>query len=48
MALGMKFGSFCSICAPVPGLLISLGIDIEMGQEGLGIALILDGYKASL
>ena len=43
MALGMNFDSFGSLCAHVPGLLVSLGIDVELGQEGLDIALILDG-----
>ena len=42
IALGMHFGSFGSICAPVPDLLVSLGIDVELLQEGLDIALILD------
>ena len=48
IALGMHFDSFGSICVPVPVLLVSMGIDVELGQEGLYIALILDGYKVSL
>ena len=46
--MGVHFEIFVSLCAPVPGLLVSLGIDIELGQKGLDIALILDGWKASL
>ena len=42
MALGMHFESFCSLCDPVLGLLISLGIDVELEQEGLDISFILD------
>ena len=37
-----------SICAPVPGLLVSLGIDVELGQEGLDIILVLDVQKARI
>ena len=48
MALGMHFDSFGGIFGPVPCLLISLGSDVELGQEGLDIYLILDRYKASL
>ena len=48
MALGMHFDSFGSLCAPVPGLLVSLSIDVELVQEGFDITFILDGYKASL
>ena len=43
MAFGVHFDSFCSICAPFPGLLISLVIDVELVQEGLGISFFLDG-----
>ena len=43
MALGVHFGSFVSLCAPVLGLLFSLGIYVELVQEGLDITLILDG-----
>ena len=38
MDLGMQFDSFGSIYDPVPGLLISLGIDIELGQKGRPMA----------
>ena len=48
MALGMHFDCFGILCTPVPGLLICMGINVELGQEGLDIALILGGYKASL
>ena len=43
MDFGMHFDSFGSLCAPVPGILVSLVIDIELEQEGLYIALLLDG-----
>ena len=48
MALRMHFGSFGSLCAPVLGLIVSLGIDVELGQEVLDISLILDGNNFSL
>ena len=44
----MKFVNCGSIYAPVPGLLVSLDIDVELVQEGLDITLVLDGHKASL
>ena len=28
----MYFDIFGSLCAPVPGLLVSLGIDVELGH----------------
>ena len=34
VALGMQFENCGSLCAPVPGILISLGIDVELKQEG--------------
>ena len=37
-----------SICAPVPGLLVSLGIDVELGQEGLDNNLVIYGQKSIL
>ena len=43
MPLKIHFDSFGNLCAPVKGLLVSLGIYVEFGQEGLDIALILDG-----
>ena len=43
MDFGMHFDSFGSLCAPVPGILVSLVVDIELEQEGLYIALLLDG-----
>ena len=48
VALGMHFDNFGSLHAPVPGLIFSLGIDVELGQEGLYITLVLDGQKSSL
>ena len=44
----MQFDNCDSLCATVPCLIIYLEIDVELGQEGLGIALVLDGHKASL
>ena len=41
--LGDAFDSFGGIYDPVLGLLISLGFDVELVQEGLNIVLILDG-----
>ena len=48
MSLGMQFGIFGSHCAPFPGLLVSLGIDVELLQEGLDTYLSLDVQKSSL
>ena len=48
MDLGVRFDNCGSIRAPVPGLLISLVIYIELVQEVLDIALVLDGQKSSL
>ena len=45
--LGIQFDKCGSIRSFVPGLLVSLGIDVEMGQEGLDIALVLDGQNSS-
>ena len=42
MALGMHFDNCGSLRAPIPGLLVSLGIDVQLLQEGLYIALFLD------
>ena len=45
----MNFDIFVHICAPISGLLFSLGIGVEMVQEGLHAALIFDideaGFK---
>ena len=41
----MNFGNFGSLRAPILGLLVSLGIDVELGQEGLDIAFVLDEQK---
>ena len=48
MVLGMHFDSFGSLCVPVPGLLVYLGIDSGLVEEVLGITLILDVYNSSL
>ena len=48
MDLGVHFGSFGSLRAPIPGLLIYLGIYVELGQENLDITLVLDVQKTRL
>ena len=48
MELGINFDNCGSLHAPVPGLPIYLGIDVEFGQEGLEITLVIGGKKASL
>ena len=48
MTLYMHFDNSGSLCAPVPGLIVYLGIYIELGQEGLDITLVLHGKKARL
>ena len=48
MALGMHSDSCGSLRAPVPGLLVSLIIQVELVQEGLEITLVLDDQKSSL
>ena len=41
MALGIHFDIFGSLYAPVPGLIVSLVICVELGEEGLDIAFII-------
>ena len=48
MALGMHFENCGSLCAPVPGLIVYLVIYVELGQEGLGVTLVLDDQKARI
>ena len=48
MALCVYFDSFGSYCYPIIGLIVSLGIAVELGKDGLDISFILDYYKASL
>ena len=48
MALGTHFDNCASICEPVTRLIISLGSNVDMGQEGLDITLVLDGKNTSL
>ena len=48
VALGVHFDNCGSPCAPIPGLLVSLVICVELGQEGLIVTLVLDGQKSSL
>ena len=44
----MHFDNCGSLLAPVPGLLFYLGIDVELGQEGSDITLVIDGQKTRL
>ena len=46
--LEIQFDNCGSIHEPVPGLLVSQDIDVELGQEGLDTTLALDGHKSSL
>ena len=48
MDLGTSFDNYGSLHASVPGQLYPLSIDVELGQECLGIDLVLDGQKVSL
>ena len=48
MELGMYFDSCGSLRDPVQRLLITLGIWVELGQEGLDITLVIDGNKARI
>ena len=48
VALRMNVDNCGSIRAPVPALLVSLVIYVELGQEGSYITLVLDGQKSSL
>ena len=41
VALGMHFENCGSLCAPVPGLLLPLGIDVELGQDELLLSFFL-------
>ena len=48
MDTGLHFDYYCSLRAPVPGLICFLGIYIELGNEGLNIVLIFDDQEASI
>ena len=48
MALGVYYDNCVILHDPVPGLLVSQYIYVELVQEGLDIDLVLDGQKASL
>ena len=48
MALGVHFENCGSLCALVLGLLVYLGIDVELVQEGLDLTLALGEIKNSL
>ena len=45
-ALGVHFYRFGFICAPVPVIIVYLGIYVEVGQEGLRVILIIDVHEA--
>ena len=42
MESGMNFDNCGSLSAPVLGLIVSLGINVELLQESLDITLVLD------
>ena len=48
MALGLHFGIYDSLCAPLTVLPFSLGFYVEMLHKGLDITLVPDGQKFSL
>ena len=48
MYMGMNLDCCDSIHAPVPNLLVSLGIYVDLGHEVLDITLVLDGQDNSL
>ena len=48
VSLGMHFDNCGSLRAPVPGLLVSLGIDVEFEKEVLDITLVIGGHKSRL
>ena len=48
MKFGMHFDNFGSLRDPVPGLLVSLVIYVELGQKGLDITLVIDDQKDRL
>ena len=48
LAMGMYFGNCGSLCDPFPGIIVYVGIYVELGQKGLDITLNLYGHKTSL
>ena len=48
MDFGIHFDNFGCLRAPFPRLLVSMGINVELGQGGLDIAFFLDVHKAIL
>ena len=46
MSMGMNLDCFGSIHAPIPGLITSLVILVELVHEVLNITLVLDGLEA--
>ena len=48
VSLGMHFDNCGSLRAPVPGLLVSLGIDVEFEKEVLDITLVISGHTSRL
>ena len=45
VTLGMHFDNCGSLCAPVPDIIVSIGIYVEFLQEGLDIMLVVDCQK---
>ena len=46
--MGINLDYFGSFHSPVPGLITSLVILVELGHDGLDITLFLDGLEASV
>ena len=46
--MGINFDGCVSLLSPVPVLVDSLGIHVELGQECLDAILVLDSHKASI
>ena len=48
VALGINFDNCGTLCAPVPVLIVSLGIGVELVQEGVDTTLKLDNQEYRL
>ena len=46
--LGIHFNNCGSLHVPIPDQLVSLGIDVDLEQEGLDTTLVLDDHKESV
>ena len=46
-APGTQFDRLGRLCDPVPGLLVYLGINVELRQKGLHVVFVLYGHEAS-